>query len=608
MKKNVTKKSRPAAGMLTSAQAISRLVEVVGLCPELKEGLPANCGTAAFWRKLFNTNDQTRRILLVLRECPAFNEMAPRKGDLKGWRKAMSSPYGTEVHSGSELQMLIRDLLRASKENPLPAKRIKYWREKFGPEEWVQRVRPEETNDWLPNPHRGTTTFQRFQGDGLYPTYFTSDTHGPVEFRPDARAGENARFVPRTTLTYVRWPWAWLEPVKGQFRWDIVDRSLETARNRGQTVQLRFQPYTLGVDYSKHPPKSMRHPPEKSVNVPDWYWDTGAAWIPQGTKGTYTAHEPDCNDPMWLQHFGDFVRAFGQRYDGHEDLESIDIAYGGFWGEGGGNSTPETGQKLAEIYLEAFRKTQLLGMLGTPGMAHAVEVGQMAGRHIGWRADCFGDLNKAIVPEVPMNLTFNHTHDAYPEQIERCGVHDGWRTAPVTMETCGNAATWFIRGYDMERIVSEGYKYHMSVFMPKSVFYPAAIRDQLIEFDKRIGYRFVLRQLLMPLEAKAGQPVTFEFYLDNVGCAPIYRPYPFAVRFRQGDASRVVHLKADIRSWEPGIRWFRETFDLPLGLTPGEAKVDMAIVREDKDQPRVWFAMKEKLADGWHPLTSIEVK
>ena len=156
--------------------------------------------------------------------------------------------------------------------------------------------------------------------------------------------------------------------------------------------------------------------------------------------------------------------------------------------------------------------------------------------------------------------------------------------------------------------MAEGYKYHMSVFMPKSVFYPAAIRDQLIEFDKRIGYRFVLRQLLMPLEAKAGQPVTFEFYLDNVGCAPIYRPYPFAVRFRQGDASRVVHLKADIRSWEPGIRWFRETFDLPLGLTPGEAKVDMAIVREDKDQPRVWFAMKEKLADGWHPLTSIEVK
>jgi len=29
---------------------------------------------------------------------------------------------------------------------------------------------------------------------------------------------------------------------------------------------------------------------------------------------------------------------------------------------------------------------------------------------------------------------------------------------------------------------------------------------------------------------------------------------------------------------------------------------------DDKDKPRVWFAIKdEKTADGWHPLTSMDI-
>jgi hypothetical protein len=39
------------------------------------------------------------------------------------------------------------------------------WRDQFGPAETVQRVRPKESQAYLANPHRGTTTFQRFNGD-----------------------------------------------------------------------------------------------------------------------------------------------------------------------------------------------------------------------------------------------------------------------------------------------------------------------------------------------------------------------------------------------------------------------------------------------------------
>jgi len=389
---------------------------------------------------------------------------------------------------------------------------------------------------------------------------------------------------------------------KGKFRWDIVDRALKEAHDRGQTLQLRFQPYTTRVEHPEKPAKGHRHPPKRSVNVPTWYWDTGASWIKQGV---YSVNEPDCNDPLYLKHFGDFIRAFGKRYDGHPDLESIDMAYAGFWGEAGGNTTPATARKLADVYLKSFKKTQILSMLGSPGCKHAAKVTRGTNRHIGWRTDCYGDLSRADVLTVPKKLAWNHTEDCYPREIALSGA-DAWQTAPVTMETCWNVAWWLMDGFDLDRIIHEGYCYHMSVFMPKNVFFPKAMMDKLIEFDKKIGYRFALRQLTLPLESKPGKKIELQFHIDNLGCAPIYRPYPLAIRFRQGKKSAIVRLKQDIRRWMPGHTWFSEKITVPGALHKGEAKVDLVIVDND-NRPKVWFAIREKTADNWHPMTSIDI-
>lgn len=174
------------------------------------------------------------------------------------------------------------------------------------------------------------------------------------------------------------------------------------------------------------------------------------------------------------------------------------------------------------------------------------------------------------------------------------------------METCWNVPAWFFMGYDLDTIIREGYRYHTSVFMPKSAFFPAAWREKLEEFDKRIGYRFVLRQALLPLAVRRGERSAIEFFIDNVGSAPIYRPYRLALRFRQRGRNVVVPLKHDIRGWLPGHRWFAEKVALPRGLKPGEAKVDLAIIGAN-GRPRVWFAIEGETVDGWHALTSIDI-
>jgi hypothetical protein len=196
--------------------------------------------------------------------------------------------------------------------------------------------------------------------------------------------------------------------------------------------------------------------------------------VDEVTRKTSGRRAIDHNDPLYLRHWGDHIRALGARYDGHPVLESFDIAYGGPCGETGGNCTPETARKLADIYLEAFRKTQLLSMLGTDGCRHAAA---KAGRSIGWRAACYGDFRANGMGVVPDPLCWNHMIDAYPKEVEECGVKDAWKTAPVTLETCWTVPYWHGQAWDLDRTLEHGYKYHVSVFMPKSVYIPEAVAD-----------------------------------------------------------------------------------------------------------------------------------
>ena len=455
----------------------------------------------------------------------------------------------------------------------------------YGPDEIWQRVRPTQSCDYLPNPHRGTATFQRFNGDALYPGLSWDDDHGPMEFKPFDGNARNPRY-PDTTLSYCRWTWAALEPEHGRYRWDIIDQALAAAHARGQTLQMRVQPWV-------------------ATPVPKWYSDLGGKLDPQNPKGV------DHNQPAYLKYWGEMIRAFGKRFDGHPDFESFDVAYGGPCGETGGNATPATARKLVDVYVKSFKKTTLVSLEGTPGSAYASKW-----KHVGWRADCFGDLHVGSWPKgdefvhatgVPDHLCFNHMYDAYPSALYKCGLEKIWETAPVTWETCWTVGFWVKQKWDLDWILEEGLRYHPSVFMPKSCFIPDEARDKIDAFDRQLGYRFVLRQCMLPLEAKPGAKITVNANIANVGVAPLYRPYRLALRFTQGAQRVVVPLKQDLRTWVPGVIWFEEELKMPAGLERGSARVELGIVDPKTLEARVEFAIRERGADKWHPLTEMDV-
>lgn len=454
----------------------------------------------------------------------------------------------------------------------------------FDPHETVQFIRPPYEDGYLNNPHKGTTSFQRLAGDELYPGLRWDDSKAPMSFDPSPRKIKTIKNYPPTPIAYIRWKWADLEPRKGEIRFDVVEAALAAAKARGQTLQLRFQPFT-GDD------------------TPKWYWKTGAK-VDEAYKKWRGISLPDHNDPLYIKHWGEFIKEMGKRFDGRPILETVDLAYGGEWGEMGGNASPETARKLVEIYYEAFPTTTLILMAGSPGAEYA---SKHTSRSVGWRVDCFGDFSKGGWRKRDTTENgWNHMYVAYPSLYELDGLKDKWKTAPVILETCGTVSSWYNEGYDIDKILSVALRLHASVFMPKSVKVPDVWMDKIMEFNKKIGYRFYIYNMTVPKKAAPGKEIKIMTTIDNEGVAPIYHKYDFALKLTQDDKEYVYLSDQDIRNWMPLYSFFTDTLKVPASFTKGKATLSCALL-DSNGRPAVKFAIKDIDKDGWHPLATITI-
>ena len=442
------------------------------------------------------------------------------------------------------------------------------------------RRRPKERKRFLLNPHKGCATFQRFNGDPLFPGTTWSES-GPTEFPPADRDVAEG-YLP-CTVAYCRWFWETFQPEEQRFDWSMVEGALETAAARGQTLQVRLMP----------------HGSHGQPQLPKWYQDRYPTRVGAHKPKSYIAAIYD--GPEYMDLWGNVVRAFGERFDGHPVLESVDMAFIGPWGEGAGECCDEAVDRMTEIYREAHRHTPLVAMIE----GHKLEAGVRIGA--GWRCDCFGDLRMRPVPDLPWEQQWNHMYDCYPREICERGARDAWRSAPVVFETCGVPMNWFRLGFDLDFILRQGLKYHGSVFMPKSTALPEPWMDKLRAFCNDIGYRFVLRQFEYDGRVRRGDAFEWTCWIENVGVAPIYRRYDFALRLRQGNRTHVVTSPADIREWLPGDVFLRENMEIPTTFENGRADLAAALIEPGSASPRVRFAVEEADEDGWVPLGEIEL-
>ena len=273
----------------------------------------------------------------------------------------------------------------------------------------IVTVTPEETDEILANPGMGWQTFHRTKKqDKNLPSWIPSTVH------------------------YARWGWGKLEPEEGKIDYDFLDNVLKETRESGQTLALRAMCCSTSPKHPYHPA---------------WLKDIGGRIIETRRRKGALLQIPDMDDPKILDRHLDFIKRLGKRYDGHSDIDHVDLGSVGWWGEwhmGGATNvkmpTLENQKKIVDAYLAAFKKTPLLMLVGGGKML------EFATKHgAGWRADCLGDMGG-------FSKTWCHMRRAYPRIVTEANALDVWKTAPVAWETCWDMRKWVNEGWSLRFI------------------------------------------------------------------------------------------------------------------------------------------------------------
>ena len=211
-------------------------------------------------------------------------------------------------------------------------------------------VKPEETDEILANPGMGWETFhQTSKQDKSLPKWIPSTIH------------------------YARWGWGELEPQPGKLNTEFLDKVLKETHDSGQKLAFRVMCCSTTKGQPYHPKWCSKE-------------------LQARLRGQGPLPIPDMDDPVVLKAHLDFIKRLGEKYDGHPDIDHIDLGSIGWWGEwhlSGSTKcklpTLENRMKVVDAYLAAFKKTPLLMLIGG-GDCLKYACGQGAG----WRADCLG--------------------------------------------------------------------------------------------------------------------------------------------------------------------------------------------------------------------------
>ena len=447
-------------------------------------------------------------------------------------------------------------------------------------------VKPHEIDEVLTNPGMGFMTFQRFNGDELNEGIGWTEGF-PIEYQEfdgNLKMDEH----PLTSIAYFRLYWRFLEPEQGKYQWEHIDKALQTARERNQQLLIRVAPYG-----NKLP----------TTDVPDWFREmVGDTYKNQSqVKHWQVDHE----NPLYIEHFGKLIREMGKRYDGHPDLDAVDLSIIGAWGEGEYTSllSDITMKALLDAYLESFSHTPLIMQLSD---LKSNQYG-LSKANVGWRVDCLGDLGFWAEEQDG----FTHMYDVYPQDIINHGMQDAWKKAPVSLEVCSTIKGWKEKhGYDINEvrfIIDESLKWHISSFNNKSSGIPEEWWPEINRWLKKMGYRFVLRKFTYPEMVKTNQRLYFTSWWDNKGVAPCYKDYPLALRLKNGEDTRVLITGADIREWLPGDNLYDDAVFIPPDISSGDYDLQIGIIDPLTSEPSIKLAIEGTEQDGWNTLGKITI-
>ena len=348
-------------------------------------------------------------------------------------------------------------------------------------------VTPQDTGDVLINPGMGLVHYH--YSNRLW-AYGINSKPGDVD--P----------LPGTSVVYLRVLWSDIEPMEGEFRWDVFDSVAQNWIRAGKQIAVRIICCNQTVNAT-----------------PDWVREAGCKgiWFKYRSESAEPRWEPVYDDPVFIEKYSSFLKAFAARYDGNGSVAFVDIGSLGMYGEGHTGDTSKLSMsetdRLARLHIDLHKK-------------------YLPNTYLVISDDVAGSVSQS--KEIPPLLEYARVNGVgFRDDSLMCGkvpwFHAWWGkafapTLPVVLET-GHYTLCDARGRWKKERILESVEAHQASYFTFHGF-PEDFREshaeEIAAVNCRLGYRLMPVSVKFPDEVAAGTPVEIAAEWVNKGVAPCH--------------------------------------------------------------------------------------
>ena len=392
-------------------------------------------------------------------------------------------------------------------------------------------------------------------------------------------------FLDKIAIGYTRFDWSEIEPEEGQYRWDIIDDYISAYHALGKE-------FAFGV-------MNANSSADKMYVTPEWVFEAGAEgraislyhdWT--GERVYFDQMIPNWSDPIFIEKMKNFVKALGERYDGHPDVPYIDIRSFGNWGEqhyyeieeaGWEYITPEMFQQdYLQPYLDAFPNTLLVN----------------SGR----------EKRYAEVYQWAVEQGMSMRRDGIMYFYDGSECMDVYGKAPAIYELAYGYSDLVEMGlWDEEKLMEALEAGKPSYLQVSQEMYQSdpAFFDAVANL---LGYHFRLKTVTYPHTLSVGEPCEMTFTFSNDGLTPLYEPalVYLGVLDEDGNLLRRYLTQMDPHDWMPDETATHRVSIYLEGLEPGSYRLAVGLYRQPEDEnPTYLLGTSGGTEDKWYPFGNL---
>lgn len=421
-----------------------------------------------------------------------------------------------------------------------------------------------------------------------------------------------------TNILYMRMPWSWYEPEEGKYAWNDPNSELSKlvkgAKERNLEIAFRVLINSASM---------------KDQAAPEWFFQTNnnLHWVNNAYKVDTSKKDPYLDDPIFLEKFGNFVKAFGEEYNGEENNVSFIDAMGyGNWGETESqvvmldyNKKDEAIDKILSMYNKAFPDVLLGAQYGGVGYKDALD-------NYGYivRRDAFGS-GYMTGQKTGMKEYFNK---GVPIFAENCYHHfesmkNNWGSSTILEN----------RNITLKKVISDAYELRANTLDARVLedcklwLENDALNNETLvkDFALNAGYRLAPLTMSIPNQIEVNKEIKIDHVWTNNGIGFLpnknqhwNNKYKVAFALLDTKTNKVVYQynessnRVNPGEWlkEKGGYQYTSTFTIPDTIKAGDYKIATAIVNEKlANVPDINLAIRgtEKTVDGWYVMDNVTV-